>query len=271
VSETEVYYFSGSGNSLYAAKRIAENLQANLHFIAAYKSDEKFKVAAKTLVFVFPLYDFKAPPIVVEFLSKIEDLHDKKIYALSTYGISKWKAVKFFSNELKKTGAVLRGGFALPMPHNGIGASKVSENENKMLYQSADEKIDQFVDFVKEEKEGILETKSILKLFVSPFFSRMLPEMFRFLIFIIRHGVKSLQLVADQSCTRCALCVRLCPVENITMIDNFPKWGDNCIGCMACVHFCPSKSVVMPAFQSLVPIHHPDITLKEMMEWKNNF
>lgn len=44
--------------------------------------------------------------------------------------------------------------------------------------------------------------------------------------------------IAD-NCTGCSLCVKGCPMENITLIDNRPHFGSECILCLNCLYSCP--------------------------------
>lgn len=41
----------------------------------------------------------------------------------------------------------------------------------------------------------------------------------------------------------CGKCSRVCPLNNISMDGNVPKWGRRCTHCMACVHQCPKAAV----------------------------
>jgi ferredoxin len=51
------------------------------------------------------------------------------------------------------------------------------------------------------------------------------------------------RLHANKNCTKCGLCAKLCPVDNISMTDKGPKWSNNCQQCVRCVYFCPQQAV----------------------------
>jgi len=44
-------------------------------------------------------------------------------------------------------------------------------------------------------------------------------------------------------CTRCGICVRACPTENITWQNGYPRFGPDCELCLACVHRCPTEAI----------------------------
>jgi ferredoxin len=48
--------------------------------------------------------------------------------------------------------------------------------------------------------------------------------------------------VDKEKCTKCGLCVKICPVKNIKL-DNFPVHGHRCNFCMRCVSWCPQKAI----------------------------
>jgi ferredoxin len=48
---------------------------------------------------------------------------------------------------------------------------------------------------------------------------------------------------ADERCTSCDLCVRICPTGTVTMEDGHPRFGDDCVLCMRCLHACPAEAI----------------------------
>jgi len=49
--------------------------------------------------------------------------------------------------------------------------------------------------------------------------------------------------VDPEKCNGCARCARLCPVENITMVDGLPQFADHCNLCLRCFNFCPQLAI----------------------------
>lgn len=39
------------------------------------------------------------------------------------------------------------------------------------------------------------------------------------------------------------MCEKICPVNNITIESNKPKWNGKCVDCMACINICPKKAI----------------------------
>jgi len=119
---TEIYYFSGTGNSFAVARDIANKIGGKLIPIILLIKNEKIETEADVIGFVFPIYDFKPPVIVRKFIEKLRNIDSKYIFAVCTYGITPSGSMKRFDNLIKSS-----GGFAVGMPHNGIGSDLFSQ------------------------------------------------------------------------------------------------------------------------------------------------
>ncbi|MFX0072117.1 MAG: EFR1 family ferrodoxin, partial [Candidatus Hermodarchaeota archaeon] len=70
--KTEIYYFSGTGNSLYVAKKMAEKL-GDCELIPISKIWQQDDLASNTerIGFIFPLYFWGLPAIIYDFVNKL--------------------------------------------------------------------------------------------------------------------------------------------------------------------------------------------------------
>lgn len=48
---------------------------------------------------------------------------------------------------------------------------------------------------------------------------------------------------ATEQCTGCGKCEARCPLNNVTLTDGKPLWGNNCTHCMACIAGCPAEAI----------------------------
>lgn len=46
-------------------------------------------------------------------------------------------------------------------------------------------------------------------------------------------------------CTGCGLCVKLCPMSNITMADKTAVSGSRCTMCYRCISKCPKQAITL--------------------------
>ena len=55
--------------------------------------------------------------------------------------------------------------------------------------------------------------------------------------------VKSDKFNASEKCVGCEKCEALCPLNNITLVNDKPVWGRECTHCMACICYCPTSAI----------------------------
>jgi formate hydrogenlyase subunit 6/NADH:ubiquinone oxidoreductase subunit I/flavodoxin len=264
---SEIYYLTGTGNSMAIARDLAEKIKAKLISVASLIEQDCINTNADIIGFVFPIYDFKPPKLISEFVKKFKNIDSKYIFGVCTYGISSSNAMKELGNIIQSCGGELHAGFTIKMPHNGIGSKIFTQNRHDAMFNDWKNKLDIISEYIITGKKGKLETDNMFfSLILSGLFFKMMPTLFKLFKQILTKGWKSLALIADKKCNSCGICIKICPVKNIEMIKNKPSWSDHCIGCFACFHWCPKESVQLGNTDlNLRRYHHPEINLKDMM------
>lgn len=59
-------------------------------------------------------------------------------------------------------------------------------------------------------------------------------------------------------------CINICPVNNITMMNNKIQFGDNCVSCLGCYHRCPEKAIKYKNRNKKSRYLNPYVTDKEI-------
>jgi ferredoxin/flavodoxin len=225
-----IYYFTGTGNSLYVAKKTAENIGCDsVISIAAEIKNEKIICNSDIVGIVTPLYCSALPKIVTEFLKKAEFNKNCFIFILVTAGNPfSSAAVSEAHNILKRKGNRVSFGAIFKMPDNAILFFNPVQH-------SSEEK------FNLDSKLKSLSMSIINKVKSKPF------EFYPFIFtgYIFRYFVKKLDkyFTVNNSCTGCGLCYNICSLNNIKIENNKPVWQKNCEMCLACINVCPSKSI----------------------------
>ena len=58
-----------------------------------------------------------------------------------------------------------------------------------------------------------------------------------------KYKLKAKDFYVKDSCMGCGKCSKLCPLNNIKLVDKKPVWGDQCTHCMACISNCPVDAI----------------------------
>jgi MinD superfamily P-loop ATPase len=68
-----------------------------------------------------------------------------------------------------------------------------------------------------------------------------------------------------KKCDGYGICSRICPVDNIKMVDGAPSW-QHCERCMACLQWCPKEAIEFDENSiGRKRYHHPDVVISDML------
>jgi len=265
-----IYYFSATGNSLAVARDLTESLAVALIDLSSSRARETLAVSHHVVGLVFPTYDFKAPDLVNEFVGHIESIGSTYLFAVCTYGIAAGRSLKRLGKEIEAQGGRLSGGFAIRMPHNGIGCGAVREGANQRLFTQWKRRLPAIRDYVERQASGTIETTCTPLQLLRPETLRMMPAVARFAIRFLKAGADSLGFTASEDCNGCGVGAQVCPVSNIRMEAGRPAWSNQCINCFACLHWCPQHAITPGGLDAGIrPYHHPEITLSDLIARRN--
>lgn len=257
-----IFYFSGTGNSKWAAKTLALETGDTLVSIPeVINSNCSFTIEKDEHVgFIFPIHGWRVPNIVKEFLTKLtiktlgEDTSHVKHYCfcLVTAGDSIGKAMERFQQQLKSVtvndALSLKAVCSLIMPESYVGLpgmdvdTKEKELEKKEL---ASKQLKEFSNILKQrphkDSNQIWGWNQLIRGPIPYFFSGPVGGFFeRFLITDKPFHVDS------RRCVKCGICANVCPVSDIKGGLGFePEWLHNgkCLTCFSCYHHCPHHAI----------------------------
>lgn len=232
-----LFYFSGTGNSFYVARQIAQQQQQNLLSMAEAVNQTTIYEAAdnEPIGFVFPVYAWGPPKIVLAFIEKmqIHNLQKNYVFCVITCGDSVGDAMRATSTALAKRGMKIDAAFSVTMPNNYILLGDVDSKSKEAKKLAAAEETLQQINHAIEQRAQTFRVKKgpcawLLTEWVYPLF--------------MKYAVNPRKFYADEHCTSCGLCQKLCSCQNIT-VGTKPQWGQNCTQCLACLHYCPMQAV----------------------------
>jgi ferredoxin/flavodoxin len=288
---TDIYTFSGTGNSLAVARDLAGRLSGNLIPIPSLMERESVTVDAGAVGFVFPVYHKSIPLILKRFVEKLEDLDDTYLFAVYTCGDTPGLAAEHLGQLLEACGGTLVAGFAVHMPYNYVTPRpvlrgffrsftlrEVPVEKQEALLAAAPERAEQIAAAVRTRESGVFDASSDV---LTRLTERLnMPETLAKPIWLRIAGVdeptelsfiESRQLMdhafqADEHCNGCGICSRICPVGDIEMVDDKPVWQHRCEQCFACLQWCPQEAIQFRGNTAgQRRYHHPDVTVADMV------
>jgi ferredoxin len=243
---TEIYYFSGTGNSLRVARELQKRLpETTLLPVVGLLRNENIKTKAETVGFVFPIHCHTVPRVVKEFIRKLDVSSTRYIFAAATTAGTQCRAFREIDKVLRSKKKRLDARFVLQMPHNMpfyIEYPKLTApKEVARMDNEAQKRLETIPSRILAHE--IIEQDD--PQFLAPFPAILLPFM-RLLIPMNRWIVKGFTVFyANAKCTGCGTCERVCLSGRIKIIQQKPVWQKEvgCYQCQACINYCPVQAV----------------------------
>ena len=230
-----ILYFSGTGNSAYAAKFLAEKLSDTVMDITVFFKDSfTYLSSEKPWVVVAPIYAWQMAHIVRDWLLKIKLNGNRDIYFVLTCGGDMGNAAKYVKELSDNMGMNYKGCAELVMPENYIIMFNAPDKAHiDVSVALAEDKLVKMTK-LKENSEPIPEKKTgMLDGFKSGAVNNGFYKLF----------VNDKKFYAKDNCVSCGLCEKKCPMDNIKLVSGKPQWGGNCTQCMACICKCPVDAI----------------------------
>lgn len=235
-----IFYFSATGNSKYAAQRIADATGDRLISLsdAVRGRNYRYDVSRDERIgFVFPVYYWGMPSILDFFVEKLrlEGCRDQYIYVVLTCGQTTGNTADQLGKLLKKKGLTLSAQFAVPMVDNYIPAFKIADEESiQEILDKADERIDEIIPSIRAKGIGDYNRcQGIAPGVVSAAAHS-----------VYAHGRSTRPFVVTDHCIGCGLCQEICPCGAILISGGKPAWvKPKCVQCLGCLHRCPAQAI----------------------------
>ena len=252
---TTIYWFSGTGNSLYVAKRLADELgdasETPVRYpMASGVPPESVGGKGDKIGFVFPSYYSNLPRIVRAFAEKLKVNDGTYIFAVVTMGGLGQGSIAILDSVLKEKNLRLDYGRGILMNGNYIiNYNPADGTKAKKMLIKIDKKISEISSQINA---GVQSVKKI-----------------NFSANNLYKNIEALDshYYAEDSCTACGQCVKICPVGNIRMENNKPHWLHHCEHCVTCISWCPAHAIQYgDKTKDRRRYHNPEITVAELLK-----
>lgn len=283
MNKVEIYYFSGTGNSLHVAKELQKRMpETKLIPIISLLNEDVIETKGETIGFVFPIYLSSLPVPVRRFLKKINLKPTQYIFAITTNCGYPGKVNIHLEKLLKKRGKSIDAYFTLKMMGNspkGVmpsfmivqdWASKITNEAILVLENKVQNELDTICKVIINKEKNIGKDNPNPANFFMKYVDRLLQLPIEW---ASEHTHPKINFYADLSCTGCNLCEKVCLSKKIKMNNGKPLWQKDvkCYYCYACFNFCPEQSILVKNYTHKDGrYYHPDVTAKDIAEQKRS-
>lgn len=251
----KIFYFSGTGNSLAVARELNNNLsdKGSIIPLSIFRNEESVQIDADVVGFVFPVYFMNIPDLVKSFIKKLTFKTNSYIFAIATCNGIPGASLIELNKCLVKRGKVLSSGFVINMPGNALVTPHNIEIERLNNYKT---KVAEVLATINNRCINKTEGKDSFKTLI--------------VITICKSLGKQLYLTPKNvsytsECVGCGICEKVCPLNNIKIVNKKPHWGKDCSTCLACFHWCPKRAVKGgKMLNKREQYHHPEMSIEDM-------
>lgn len=271
-----IFYFSGTGNTKWAASKLAAATREDLISIAPYmRADDSSHNLAEPFIlkenerlgFVFPVHGWRVPKLVREFISKMkiqrvssdasggnkakadDCLKNRPFaYCVCTAGDSIGLTIENLNKVISQNPSLqalgiteVSSSYSLIMPESYIGLPfmDVDPKEREIRKkENAAQELAVVCEEIFDRKEGI---NRLVKGPIPWFFTKVVGSFFENVLITDKRFH-----VEKDRCVKCGICANVCPVGDIKGgHGEYPVWlhHKDCLTCFTCYHHCPHHAI----------------------------
>ena len=260
-----IFYFSGTGNTKWAASKLASVTHEDLISIAPYmRADDSSHTLAEPFIlkenerlgFVFPVHGWRVPKLVREFIGKMKVQRAEPdaagslpfTYCVCTAGDSIGLTIENLNQTISQNPSLqalgitkVSSSYSLIMPESYVGLPfmDVDPKEKEIWKKSKSaQKLAVICEEIFDRKEGV---SRLVKGPIPWFFTKVVGGFFENVLITDKRFH-----VEKDKCVKCGICANVCPVGDIKGgHGEYPEWlhHKDCLTCFTCYHHCPHHAI----------------------------
>ena len=276
-----IFYFSGTGNTKWAASKLAAATREDLISIAPYmRSDDSSHNLAEPFIlkenerlgFVFPVHGWRVPKLVREFISKMmiqrepiqretsdatienkakadDNLKNRPFaYCVCTAGDSIGLTIENLNEVISQNPSLqalgiteVSSSYSLIMPESYIGLPFMDVDPKEREIRKKENAAQELAVVCEEIFDRKEGINRLVKGPIPWFFTKVVGGFFENVLITDKRFH-----VEKDRCVKCGICANVCPVGDIKGgHGEYPVWlhHKDCLTCFTCYHHCPHHAI----------------------------
>ena len=241
-----IFYFSGTGNTKWAADRMAADLSAHgaeaesVSIEAINKAEVPSLVDTANMVgLAYPIYGSDVPEPMQRFIAALPQQHAKKpVFVFCTQMMFSGDGAFVCRKTLQNLGYHIAYSEHYAMPNN-VSMFSWLPLYGKKLHAFCLKFTAKRISRIAKQ---IAHNKRHIHVRLGYIFGIMQRGPYRYAL-KQSNGWHDTLGVSAERCIGCERCARICPVNNILMRGKLPEWQGKCVLCTRCYNFCPAAAI----------------------------
>lgn len=276
-----IFYFSGTGNTKWAASKLAAATREDLISIAPYmRADDSSHNLAEPFIlkenerlgFVFPVHGWRVPKLVREFICKMKILREPIqrepsdataenkakaddnlknrpfAYCVCTAGDSIGLTIENLNDVISQNPSLqalgiteVSSSYSLIMPESYIGLPFMDVDPKEREIRKKENAAQELAVVCEEIFDRKEGINRLVKGPIPWFFTKVVGGFFENVLITDKRFH-----VEKDRCVKCGICANVCPVGDIKGgHGEYPVWlhHKDCLTCFTCYHHCPHHAI----------------------------
>ncbi|MGL4345293.1 MAG: EFR1 family ferrodoxin [Cellulosilyticaceae bacterium] len=240
-----IFYFSGTGNTCWVARKIGHKLKEKGFKVKTASIEKIDDIEANQLIgaadivgFGYPIYCSDVPEPMQKFMQAVQSKQQKDCFVFCTQEAFSGDGARVSLEFVEHADFRVKWTVHIAMPNNitadwsPLSYRYTPQSMNHIL-RRADAKVEWFC-------EAIVANKSVLQGFSK--ISRVAGSIQRVPYRKYAHKYNNM-ISFSPKCTHCGYCEKICPAQNITVTPIGNITYKRCMYCMRCYNFCPHTAI----------------------------
>ena len=275
-----IFYFSGTGNTKWAASKLASATHEDLISIAPYmRADDSSHTLAEPFIlkenerlgFVFPVHGWRVPKLVREFIGKMKVQREEPdaernsasaeskassasarnqpfAYCVCTAGDSIGLTIENLNEVISQNPSLqalgitkVSSSYSLIMPESYVGLPFMDVDPKEKEIRKKSKSAQELAVICEEIFDRKEGVSRLVKGPIPWFFTKVVGGFFENVLITDKRFH-----VEKDKCVKCGICANVCPVGDIKGgHGEYPEWlhHKDCLTCFTCYHHCPHHAI----------------------------